>query len=230
MVISPHIAENTQPRMSQDSEITLLGERLVMLPERALFWPAAATLFVADPVFGRTAAFHRTKTVVESTRADLDRLGGAIQGVTAARVIFLGDLLHPRAGRTTENLEAIAGWRAEFAGVAMCIVGKTSGAEDESPAWDIDLLDDPAIDAPFMLTNHRIAPAVGYALVGGQHPGAPLSGAAKAARTLYPCFWFGMHACLLPSFGPTTGLTPINPEPRDRVFWVAGERVMRTAG
>jgi metallophosphoesterase superfamily enzyme len=216
--------------MSEDFEITLLGERLLILPERVLFWPVASTLFVADPVFGRTAAFHRTKTVVESTRADLDRLGGAIQHVTAERVIFLGNLLHPRAGRTTENLEVIAEWRAEFAELEMCIIGNTSDAEDEPSTWGIDLLDDPAIDAPFMLTNHWIAPAVGYALVGGQHPGASLSGAAKSARTLYPCFWFGMHACLLPSFGPTTGLTPIKPEPRDCVYLVAGERVMRTAG
>src|SRR5690349_1409034 len=124
MVITPHIAEQIQPRMSNDLEITLLGERVLMLPERGLYWPAAATLFIADPVFGRTAAFHRTRTVVQSTRADLDRLGEVIRRVTAERVIILGELLHPRAGRTAENLQIIADWRNELSDVTLNIVSK----------------------------------------------------------------------------------------------------------
>src|SRR5688572_4961475 len=98
----PHTRTRLIPAMSDQPEVLILGERLVMLPERALHWPGAETLFVADPAFGRAAAFHKTKAVVESTRADLDRLTAVVERVDAKRVIFLGELLHPRAGRAAE--------------------------------------------------------------------------------------------------------------------------------
>jgi uncharacterized protein len=211
--------------MSDQPEVLILGERLVMLPERALHWPGADTLFVADPAFGRAAAFHKTKAVIESTRADLDRLSAVIARVEARRVIFLGELLHPRAGRAAENLDAISMWRAELASVEMAIV--SAKPLDLPEEWIITLLDELHVDAPFMLSNHRIAPAMGYALIGGQHPGASMLKTAKSRGALLPCFWFGMHTGALPAFGATSGLTPIKPEKRDRVFITSTDRVVQ---
>jgi uncharacterized protein len=211
--------------MSDQPEVLILGERLVMLPERALHWPGAESLFVADPTFGRAAAFHKTKAVVESTRADLDRLTAVVERVGAQRVIFLGELLHPRAGRAAENLDAISGWRADLADLDMAIVsGKPLDLPEE---WAITVLDELHMDAPFMLANRMIAPAMGYALIGGQHPGASLVKTGKSRGPLLPCFWFGMHAGTLPAFGAASGLTPIKPEKRDRVFITSTDRVVQ---
>jgi uncharacterized protein len=221
----PHTHMRSLPAMSDQPEVLLLGERLVMLAERALHWPGADTLFVADPAFGRAAAFHKTRTVVESTRADLDRLSAIIAHVEARRVIFLGELLHPRAGRAAENLEAISIWREELAAVEMAIV--SSKPLDLPEEWAIAMLDELHVDAPFMLANRMIAPAMGYALVGAQHPGASLVKTTKMRGALLPCFWFGMHTGALPAFGATSGLMPIKPEKRDRVFITSTDRVVQ---
>ena len=40
-----------------DCPITLQGEQLVLLPERAIFWPDRATLVISDLHIGKAAAF-----------------------------------------------------------------------------------------------------------------------------------------------------------------------------
>ena len=37
---------------------TMAGESVELWPQRALFWPAGGTLFIADPHFGKAAAFR----------------------------------------------------------------------------------------------------------------------------------------------------------------------------
>ncbi|HET7427286.1 MAG TPA: DEAD/DEAH box helicase, partial [Gemmatimonadales bacterium] len=41
-----------------DVGLRLAGEDLVLLPERALFWPRTATLVVADLHWGKAATFR----------------------------------------------------------------------------------------------------------------------------------------------------------------------------
>jgi metallophosphoesterase superfamily enzyme len=40
-------------------ECIVMGERFVLLPEKAAFWPAMKTLFVADFHLGKAASFRR---------------------------------------------------------------------------------------------------------------------------------------------------------------------------
>jgi hypothetical protein len=45
-------------------------------------------------------------------------------------------------------------------------------------------------------------------------------------RLSLACFWFQEHQVVLPSFGVTTGKVNIKPNPSDKVFVVAGEKVI----
>lgn len=211
--------------LSGEPEIVLLGERLVMLPTRALHWPDASTLFICDPLWGKAAAFHKTRTILETTRADLERVTQVAEHTGARRIIFMGDLLHPRAGRAPETLEAIGAWRLTLPDVAMMLVQRPAANASLPEEWGFNLLEDGAVEAPFLLTHQPIASAVGYVLVGGTRPGAPLSAATKQ-KMLYPCFWFGPHTARLPAFGTTTGLTAIKREAHDRLFAMPGERIV----
>ncbi|HRM55421.1 MAG TPA: DEAD/DEAH box helicase, partial [Ottowia sp.] len=74
------------------------GQRLWLLPDRTLWWPAARTLFVADAHFGKGATFRaRGLPVPGGTTADnLARLGHALAERDVEHLVFLGDLLHAR--------------------------------------------------------------------------------------------------------------------------------------
>jgi uncharacterized protein len=81
-----------------DLDIELAGERVVLLPERALLWSRAATLFVADVHVGKAATLRAAAYAIPcgTTTGDLDRLGAAIKRSGARRLVVLGDLLHAR--------------------------------------------------------------------------------------------------------------------------------------
>jgi metallophosphoesterase superfamily enzyme len=63
-----------------------------------------------------------------------------------------------------------------------------------------------------------------YVLAGHLHPAYRLAGRRDAVRL--PCFWFGAKVGVLPAFGDFTGARAISPAAGDRVFVVAGDRVI----
>lgn len=84
----------------------LAGERVELLAERALHWPRARTLFVADVHLGKTAAFRAGGVPLPggTTAADLARLSAVLAATCAERLVVLGDLLHAAAGRTPSSI------------------------------------------------------------------------------------------------------------------------------
>src|SRR3954468_19459869 len=102
----------TAPR---DATLDVAGEQIILMAERALYWPTATTLFVADAHFGKAATFRAGGIFVPrgTTSSALSRLDGALARTSATRLIFLGDLLHAREGRSPETLRLVAEWRAE---------------------------------------------------------------------------------------------------------------------
>lgn len=79
------------------------GERLMLDPTGALFWPGEETLVVADLHFekGSSAAEQGRLLPPWDTRATLDRLAGLLRRYAPRRVVALGDSFHDRraAGR-----------------------------------------------------------------------------------------------------------------------------------
>jgi uncharacterized protein len=97
-----------------DAHVRLAGEDVMLLPERALYWPRAASLVAADFHWGKGATFRAAGIPVPTgtTGDDLRRLDGALQRTCARRLIILGDLFHARAGRiATRTLAELRAWR-----------------------------------------------------------------------------------------------------------------------
>ncbi len=91
-------------------EIQWAGEALCLLPERALLWVQARTLVIADPHFGKAAAFRAGGILVPpgTTADDVARLEGLVRAHAPRRLIVLGDFFHAAAGRAPETLAEIA--------------------------------------------------------------------------------------------------------------------------
>ena len=122
-------------------ECKVAGEDLVLLPERAVYWPAKKTLFVADFHLGKAASFRRAGIALPSgtTAENVERLGRAIDKTGAKQVVFLGDFLHSAMGRTQSTFERFAAWRESRKAVDLTIVrgNHDKKAGDPPEAWGV---------------------------------------------------------------------------------------------
>ena len=215
--------------MPADVEIEVRGERLSLLPERAVHWPRERTLFAADTHGGKAAAFRAASLPIPEamTEDDLTRLARMVERTRARRLIVLGDLLHARTGRSPETLGAIAAWRAAHPGLEILLVrgNHDRGAGDPPGDWNVRCVDEPFELPPFVLRHRPGEPADGYALAGHLHPAVRLTGRGGQGLRL-PCFWFQPHGAVLPAFGSFTGTATIAPCPGDRLFVIADGAVL----
>lgn len=212
-----------------DALATVAGEALHLLAERAAYWPRMRTLLVADAHWGKAAAFRAGGIPVPggTTTGTLERLDRALARTGAERVVFLGDLLHARAGRQPRTLAALAAWRARHAGLALVLVrgNHDRHAGDPPDELGIHCVDAPLVEPPFALAHHPEPSAAGFVLAGHLHPGVRLAGGGGLRERL-PCFWFGARVGVLPAFGEFTGLADVRPTFGDLLYVVAGNEVI----
>src|SRR5688500_7489691 len=102
-----------QAETEMDLMVEVEGERLHLMPERAIWWERRGTLLVADPHWGKAATFRAGGIPVPSgtTLEGLARLDAALERTGASRLVFLGDYLHAREGRAPGTLQLLAEWR-----------------------------------------------------------------------------------------------------------------------
>lgn len=206
------------------------GETVELLASRAMHWPAARTLFVADVHLGKAAAFRAGGVPVPrgATARDLGRLGALIESTGARTLVVLGDFLHAAAGRVPALDRAFMAWRTQHAAVDLRLVrgNHDEHAGDPPRHWRIDVVAEPHPLPPFLACHRPQSPPTGYALCGHVHPGVWVSGRARESARL-PCFLLGPRRALLPAFGRFTGLASVVPAADEVVVVVAGARVFR---
>lgn len=214
---------------AHDAAAIVAGETLILLAERAVFWERAGALLVADPHFGKAAAFRAAGVPVPrgTTTENLRRLDAAVDRTGARRIVFLGDFLHAREGRAPETLRTLNDWRASRATLDILLVrgNHDARAGDPPPALAIRCDTAPVVEGPFVFAHHPTASESGYVLAGHVHPGVWLRGAGRQFERL-PCFWFGARTGVLPAFGEFTGLASVAVVEGDRVWVVAGDDVI----
>ena len=209
-------------------ETEAAGERLWLLPERAAYWPRTHTLLVADAHLGKAAAFRREGVPVPAGTTDenLRQLTRLIDALDARRIVFLGDMLHNRVAPDATG-RAFVRWRERHANVGMALVrgNHDRRAGDPPREWRVECVDEPWTIEGLALCHLPQAVPGRYALAGHVHPAARLAGRGREIVRL-PCFFFTRDYAILPAFGPFTGMADVEPQDGDRVYVVAGARVI----
>lgn len=206
-------------------QIDLAGESLTLLAERALWWPAQSTLLIADAHVGKGLTFRARGVAVPSGTSDdtMDRLAALLARTGAARVVFLGDLLHAREARQPALMETLAGLHAP--GVEWVLVRGNHDMHAGVPTeLGLTVVDEPLLMAPFALCHHPDARSGHYVLAGHVHPALRVE--AGGDRLRLPCFAFGTEVGLLPAFGSFTGHMTLEPDAGMRCFVAAADRVL----
>jgi len=212
-------------------EIEKLGQRLVLLPERAVYWKQAKMLIVADPHFGKAQVFRDSGIPIPggTTAEDIGRISSLMEYLQPNELLVLGDLMHGRidSGR---NFSAIVDtWRRRWSGILLTLVtGNHDLRAGPPPApFRLDRIVAQHVCGPFVF-SHKAETTKSrsrYTIAGHVHPAVFVSGKAHQRETL-PCFCFGEKRALLPAFGSFTGNQVIRPEPQERVYVVAGNEVV----
>jgi uncharacterized protein len=210
-------------------EVQIAGERLVLMPERCVFWESRSTLLLADTHWGKAAAFRSAGLPVPrgTTVGGLERLDRALSATDARRVLVLGDLLHAREGRAPGTMSVLNQWRRAHPGLELVLVrgNHDRDAGDPPPELEIDCVDEPVQEGPFTLLHRPRPSADGYVLAGHIHPVVRLVGRGRI-RERPPCFWIRERYAVLPAFGDFTGGGEVQPLPGDRVYVIAGDVVV----
>jgi DNA ligase-associated metallophosphoesterase len=216
--------------------ITWAGQTLDLYCERAAYWRQARTLLIADPHFGKAAAFrhHGIPVPAGTTQRNLERIGALLEGAGAARLIILGDFLHARAGRADSTMSLIERWRAQREELEIVLVrgNHDQSAGDPPASWDFKCVDEPWVDDGGGLAFCHDANGIDAeacacpCMMGHVHPCVVMHDV-DGSTLRSPCFYFGQRCAILPAFGGFTGMHPIRPNhPKDRIFAIGPQSVV----
>ena len=187
---------------------SLAGETVWLLPECALWWPAGATLFVADLHLGKAATFRARGLPVPSgtTQDNLVRLDQLVLRHAAQRLVLLGDFLHAAEAQSDALVAALAPWRTAHPALELLLVrgNHDRHAGDPPAALRAQVVDGPFLIGPFAACHHPQRHATHTVLAGHIHPALRLRGPGRDVLRL-PCFCIEEGLALLPAFGAFTG-------------------------
>jgi DNA ligase-associated metallophosphoesterase len=211
------------------TEVDCNGERVELLPDRALYWSAGKTLIIADAHFGKAANFRKSGIPVPggTTDADLTRLEMLLHATHAERLIVLGDFFHASVRHAPATLERLDGWWRKRSSVRTLLIrGNHDRQAGDPPAeWHIECVNEPYAEGPFSFRHEPSSVDGKYTLAGHFHPAVRLQDG-RAGTLRLPCFCVGTRRAILPAFGRFTGAKVINPGADDRIFATDGESIV----
>lgn len=209
------------------------GQLLHLLPERALWWPAARTLFVADLHLGKAATYRALGQPVPggTTQENLARLDTLIARHVPRHLVFLGDFLHAAQARKASLLAMLDAWRHRHAELELTLVrgNHDSRAGDPPAHLGIAVVDEPCLLGPFAACHHPQQHPTHFVLAGHVHPACKLHGKGRDSLRM-PCFVQEGALAILPAFGEFTGGWQVDAMPGRRRYGIGGDAVWSLPG
>ncbi len=213
-----------------DVKHKILGQSLLLLPERAVFWKEKQALLVADLHLGKEGTFRSAGIPLPDgpSSETLARLSMAVRRTRAIRLIVIGDLFHG------DNALAAAGerfgkWRKSVEGLHMELIAGSHDrwSGDLPQEWNCYIHESTMQLGPFTFSHYPIPIKKRYVLAGHLHPGYLLTGNYGSEKIRLPCFLFKKDIAILPAFGSFTGLTKVAVEKGDSCYIIVEQEVLQ---
>lgn len=203
----------------------LLGQRLMLIPEKGIFWEEKKYLILADLHLGKAGHFRKSGIPVSDLihSKDILTLDKLIARFKPEQVIFLGDLFH---SDHNQGWEIFKRWIKSKAPLQFKLVLGNHDVLDESSYRipNLEVMEKLSL-SPFDLT-HIPEETELYNLAGHIHPAIRMHGKGRQSLRL-PCYYFGEKTGLLPAFGNFTGTAKIRIKKTDAVYAIADKKVVR---
>lgn len=216
--------------MGAATVFSLMGQDLLLLPEKAVYWKQKKALIVADVHLGKVGHFRKAGIAVprDMEQSELSILSDLVDEHHPDKIIFLGDFFH---SDINSDWDWFILWRSQFPKLKIILVRGNHDIIDDSYYTRLNIrLHDRLVVGPFLMLHHpllkeELERAEGYVFCGHIHPGISLVGRGRQKITL-PCFAFGERQAILPSFGTFTGRVAIHNNKTDRIFAIAANKVV----
>lgn len=201
-------------------KVTIGSADMVLVADKAMFWPAKQLLLIADLHLGKVNHFRKAGYPVPVSANDRNTaiIIDLLNRYKPGRMIFLGDLFH---SHYNEEWEVLGQVMKHFQNTSFELV---MGNHDIMSTLQYDrhrvvVHREQLVIDKIILTHEPLqeVPEGFYNLAGHIHPGARLYGKGRQALLL-PCFYFGLNNGLLPAFGSFTGLYPVRVVKGDKIF------------
>lgn len=203
---------------------TVCGEKLILLPEKAILWPAQKALIVTDLHLGKGMHFRKAGIALPlySQQDDFTQLDKLLQTEGLEQVIFLGDLFHSSYNSQWELLGHLIN---NYKHLAFILVQGNHDIlnQSEYKRFGFKVFDILHV-GPFLFSHEPIENPSAYNIYGHIHPGIRLQGSGGLSMRL-PCFFFSTNYAVLPSFGKLTGLYSLKPKKTDKIFAIGNGKI-----
>ena len=211
-------------------DIVWQGEKLHLLARKGIFWPKEKTLFVADPHFGKAATFRKVGIPISehTTEDDCNRLLQMIENTGSKKLVFLGDFLHARQGRTAPVRTLLFQWREKCADVEILLIRGNHDLKSGDPWSELSIkcLPEPFQMEKWACRHHPVENGKFPYLAGHIHPGYRMRGTGRGGIR-DACFWVRKDSIILPAFGSFTGLMNVISSPMEDIYLTNNEEVVK---
>jgi DNA ligase-associated metallophosphoesterase len=205
--------------------ITLQGQELLLLPERALFHPKSRSLICSDVHIGKTTDLLRSgiQVPMETARANILKLESLVERYSPDSFYVLGDLFHARRNM---EFDSFAEFLKRHDAINFTLV---KGNHDFLPdltyeALGLNVFKEVSLEG--IRLAHEAHEGVNSSITGHIHPKVKLRGRGRQSASL-PAFTQSGEHLILPAFGRMTGGHFIRPEDYDEIYICAQEKVLR---
>ena len=208
-------------------ELMLRGERLMLLPERVVWWAAKRTIILSDLHWGKSAHFRKNGVPMPGGTQEDDalRLAMVIRNSGAERMIVAGDFFHSKQNKEVDDFGR---WRAAHSSLHIDFI---LGNHDILPleayeAWGLQVHRENMSENPFFISHDAADHTDLFTIHGHIHPGVKLHGLGRQAFTL-PAFCIGEKQMILPAFGKFTGCKLVPSDHFNGIYVVGDGKVMK---
>jgi DNA ligase-associated metallophosphoesterase len=208
--------------MGESLEVLLGGEPMLLLADRALYWPARRRLLLADLHLGKADTFRAAGIALPrgGTALDLSRISTLVAATDAEAVWVLGDMLHGRTDLSSWR-SAWQDFRSRHPRLSIAVVAGNHDRALQQAGLDIELLGDDVHDGPFVLRHAPARDRRGHVLCGHVHPVLKLPGQSRT-----PAFWLQSGCTVLPAFSAFTGGQPLRLDDGDIAVLCNGQALV----
>lgn len=208
-------------------EIDLAGERVTLLPQKALWWPAQKTLFIADVHWGKAGHFRKHGIALprKTGQADDARLAALVRNFGAEQLVIAGDLFHSADNAEVENFTH---WRAAHPDLRIHFVMGNHDIlpHDRYAGWGLEVHPATLSLGPFYISHDDSKDVDKFLIHGHIHPGVKMYGRGREGLSL-ACFAQDGHRMILPAFGSFTGCYYLHQSDFRHLYGVGDEAVIQ---
>lgn len=194
--------------MAERIEVDIAGERMHLLADRALFWPARGRLLIADLHLGKGDVFRAAGIALPSggTAHDLARLDRLTAATGADELWVLGDLLHGATDHARWR-EGWDRWRDAHAGLRIAALRGNHDRHRDAAGLQIEALGESMAEGDILMRHDPCPDPSRHVIAGHLHPALRLPGVRRAL----PGFWLRPGLTVLPAFSAFTGGQIVEP-------------------